>query len=280
MIEDLSSGKGVVFGGRKQTPETVSQIIGDLPRAIQRVLEDTQAAHYAVVAHAARNIRPGFIPQTEPPTLRVSVSEWNPGTVRLEHLIPSPTTNAAWEAYRRQARAVMPEGYTRAAKTRAAQELTQEERAHARVNALYDIPFNVGIDVYRHGVGGYVSSKLPLGMIPPVIIAQVSLAPEHPSMPDFYNTGAALVLHEGPIEELSPVIESPGFSDFAFHLEEAVDMARHTILGIGDGTNPDNPPFIGDRNRERLFGGLHTPPDADDPAVDWLRNQFHQSLGK
>ena len=174
----------------------------------------------------------------------------------------------------------MPEGYTRAAKTNAARELTLEERAHAQLSALYDIPFNVGIDVQRDGVGGYVSSKLPLGMIPPVIIAQVSLAPEHPSRPDFYNTGTALLAHEGPVEELIPIIESPGYLDFSFHLEEAVDMARHTILGIRDGTNPDNPPFIGDRNRERLFGGLHTPPDADDPAVDWLRNQFHQSLGK
>jgi hypothetical protein len=97
---------------------------------------------------------------------------------------------------------------------------------------------------------------LPFGIIPPVIIAEISLAPEHPSKPDLENTGAALLLHTGPVEELSPVLESPGFPDFSFDLEEAVDMARHTLLGgISDG-GPNDPTFFGDHNRDRLFGEI------------------------
>jgi hypothetical protein len=277
IIEKLRSGEGVLLGGGQNQWE-VNALVSALPEAARHVLDRANQDHYALVAHAARNTKPGFLLHQTPPTLRISVSEWIPGEVSLQQ-DPSPTTKKGWNAYRVQARAVMPDAHSRAAKTKTAQELADEEQAHARVSAFFDIPFDVGIDVHRHGVGGYVSSDLPLGMIPPVIIAQVALAPEHPSMPDFYNVGIALVSHEGPPDDLNEIIGSPGYGDFPFHLKEAVEMAQLT-LGIGDGTSRDNPPFIGDHNRERLFGGLHTPPTANDPAVDWLRNQLHQSLGR
>jgi hypothetical protein len=257
LIKDLRSGKGAFFGGSDQTPEDITQLLSVIPQAAQAIVDETHAEHIEAIGRATRNIRPGFKLQTKSPTLRIALTEWEPGSVKLIQREGSPTTTGAWTRYLTQITALMPSDASLEERYKIAVGMASHEAAHAEVLMQHGIPFNLGIRIGPEGPdGAYVLPSVPYLDIPPQILAEVVLAPADPSQGDLEIAARSLLASKDPNADLSRVVDAPGYPAFASEADTLIENALAFNFRGDDGTNRDNQPFIGDHNRERLFGEI------------------------